>query len=90
MSATEGMTDGGVALDGDARTARAMGEALQLLDRAWSQAQRVEDVARLREAFTCLAEAGQRVQEGAVDAAVWRHIGEAVLLADQVGRSPGL
>src|SRR3712207_8685787 len=44
MAATEAMTEGGVAPDGDARVAKAMGEALQILDRAWRRAQRAEDV----------------------------------------------
>jgi hypothetical protein len=41
---------------------------------------------RLREAFSCLGEARRHVQEGPTDTAIWRHIGEAVMLADQVGR----
>ena len=90
MSATEAMTASGMAPDGGVRIARAMGEALQILDRAWSRAQRGEDMTRVREAVSCLAEAGRHAQEGPIDTAVWRHIGEAVLLADQVGRSPGL
>ena len=77
-----------MAPDGSVRIARAMGEALQLLDQARSRVQRVGDVTRVREAFSCLAEAEQRVQKGAIDNTTWRHIGEAVLLADQVGRNP--
>ena len=88
MAAPEAMTEGGVAPDGDARVAKAMCEALQILDRAWRRAQRAEDVTLVREAASCLAEAGQHVQEGAIDNATWRQIGQAVLLADQVGRSP--
>jgi hypothetical protein len=88
MPATEAMTASGMAPDGSVRIARAIDEALQLLDQAWSQAQRVEDVARLGEAFSCLGEARRHLQEGPIDNATWRHIGEAVMLADQVGRSP--
>jgi len=88
MSATEAVTASGMAPDGGVRIARAMGEALQLLDQARSRVQRVGDVTRVREAFSCLAEAEQRVQKGAIDNTTWRHIGEAVLLADQVGRNP--
>jgi hypothetical protein len=47
-------------------------------------------VTLIREAFLCLAEAEQHIQEGAIGNAIWRHIGEAVMLADQVGRSPTL
>ena len=90
MSSTQTVTEGGAVPDRDTRVARAMGEALQILDRAWSRAQRGEDMTRVREAVSCLAEAGRHAQEGPIDTAVWRHIGEAVLLADQVGRSPGL
>ena len=86
MSFTQTVTEGEVAPDRDTRVARAMGEALQILDRARSRAQRAEDITRVREAVSYLAEAGQRVQEGALDNATWRHIGEAVMLADQVGR----
>jgi glycine/serine hydroxymethyltransferase len=57
MSSAQAMTTDGMAPGGDARLARAMDEALQLLDQAWSQAQRVEDVARLGKAFSCLGEA---------------------------------
>jgi hypothetical protein len=88
MSSAQTMSTDSMAADGDARLARAMDEALQFLDQAWSQARRVEDVARLREAFSCLGEARRHVQEGPIDTVTWRHIGEAVLLADQVGRSP--
>ena len=88
MLAAEAMTTSGMAPDGSVRIARAMGEALQLLDQARSRVQRVGDVTRVREAFSCLAEAEQRVQKGAIDNTTWRHIGEAVLLADQVGRNP--
>ncbi len=88
MSFAQAMTTDGMDSGGDARLARAMGEALQFLDQAWSQAQRVEDVARLRKAFSCLGEDRRHLQEGPIDSAIWRHIGEAVLLADQVGRSP--
>ena len=82
------MTTSGMAPDGSVRIARAMGEALQLLDQARSRVQGVGDVTRVREAVSCLAEAERRAQEGPIDTAIWRHIGEAVLLADQVGRSP--
>jgi hypothetical protein len=88
MSSAQAMTTDGMAPGGDARLARAMDEALQFLDQAWSQAQRVEDVARLGEAFSCLGEARRHLQEGPINTAIWRHIGEAVMLADQVGRSP--
>ena len=88
MSSAQAMTTDGMASDGDARLARAMDEALQFLDQAWSQAQQVEDVARLGEAFSCLEEARRHLQERPINSAIWRHIGEAVLLADQVGRSP--
>ena len=88
MSSAQTMNTDGMAPDRNARLARAMDEALQFLDQAWSQAQQVEDVARLREAFTCLGEARRHLQEGPIDTATWRHIGEAVMLADQVGRCP--
>ena len=90
MSATQATTESGVASGSDARIARAMSEALRLLDLARSRVQRAEDAARMREAFSCLADAEQRVQEGVIDNAIWRHIGEAVMLADQVGRRPTL
>jgi len=90
MSATQATTESGVAPGSDARIARAMSEALQLLDLARNRVRRTEDVARIREAFSCLAEAEQRVQEGAIDSTTWQHIGEAVMLADRVGRSPVL
>ena len=88
MSATEAVTANGMAPDGGVRIARAVGEALRLLDLARNRALQGEDITRLREAFSCLAEAEQRVQEGTIDNTTWRHIGEAVLLADQVGRNP--
>ena len=88
MSATELVTESGAAPDLAARFATAMSEAERILTRARSRVRRAEDVTLVREAFSCLAEAEQCVQEGAVDTATWRHIGEAVLLADQVGRSP--
>jgi hypothetical protein len=65
-----------------------VGEALRLLDRVRNRALQGEDITRLREAFSCLAEAEQRVQEGTIDNIAWRYVGEAVLLAHQVGRSP--
>jgi hypothetical protein len=65
-----------------------MDEALQFLDQARSRVQRVGDVTRIREATSCLAKAERHLQEGPIDSATWRHIGEAVMLADQVGRSP--
>jgi hypothetical protein len=123
MPATEAVTASGMAPDGGVRIARAIGEALRLLDRVRNRALQGEDViptpddidpsrpgaipvfsepwpserrsvssrvgiTRLREAFSCLAEAEQRVQEGAIDDITWRYVGEAVLLANQVGRSP--
>ena len=88
MPATEAMTASGMAPDGSVRIARAMDEALQLLNQARSRVQRVGDVTRIHEAVSCLAEAERQLQEGPIDSAIWRHIGEAVLLADQVGRSP--
>jgi hypothetical protein len=88
MSATEAVTASGMAPDGGVRIARAIDEALQLLDQARSRVQRVGDVTRIHEAVSCLAEAERHLQEGPIDSAIWRHIGEAVLLADQVGRSP--
>ena len=88
MSSTQTVTEGGAVPDRDPRVARAMGEALQILDRAWSRTRRAEDVVRIREAFSNLAEAGQRVQEGALDNATWQHIGRAVMFADQIGRNP--
>jgi hypothetical protein len=88
MSATEAVTASGMAPDGGVRIARAMGEALQLLDQARSRVQRAGDVTRVREAASCLAEAERHLQEGPINTAIWRHIGEAVMLADQVGRNP--
>jgi hypothetical protein len=88
MSATEAVTASGMAPDEGVRIARAVGEALRLLDRVRNRALQGEDITRLREAFSCLAEAEQRVQEGAIDNITWWYVGEAVLLADQVGRSP--
>jgi hypothetical protein len=88
MLAAEAMTTSGMAPDGSVRIARAMGEALQLLDQALSRVQRTGDVTRIHEAASCLAEAERHLQEGPINTAIWRHIGEAVLLADQVGRSP--
>ena len=88
MSATEAVTASGMAPDGGVRIARAVSEALRLLDRARNRALQGEDITRLREAFSCLAEAEQRVQEGTIDNITWRYVGEAVLLANRVGRSP--
>jgi hypothetical protein len=82
------MNTDGMAAGGDDRLVRAMDEALQLLNQARSRVQRVGDVTRIHEAVSCLAEAERHLQEGPIDSAIWRHIGEAVLLADQVGRSP--
>ena len=82
------MTTDGMAPGGDARLARAMDEALQFLDQARSRVQRVGDVTRIHEAASCLAEAERHLQERPINTAIWRHIGEAVMLADQVGRSP--
>jgi hypothetical protein len=86
MSATEAVTASGMAPDGGVRIARAIDEALQLLDQARSRVQRVGDVTRIHEAASCLAEAERHRQEGPINTAIWRHIGEAVMLADQVGR----
>jgi predicted dehydrogenase len=77
-----------VASGSDARIARAMSEAQRLLDLARNRVRRTEGVALIREAFSCLAEAKQRIQAGAIDNVVWQHVGHAVMLADQVGRSP--
>jgi hypothetical protein len=86
MSSTEAMTEGGVAPD--ARVTRAMGEARQVLEQARKRAQGTEALRRVQQATMLLEQAGQHVQTGAIDAAMWRHIGEAVMLADQIGRSP--
>jgi hypothetical protein len=83
MSTTEAEP---VVENGAARLATAMGEAEKLLARARSRVRRAEDVALIREAFSSLAEAEQRVQEGTIDTTTWRHIGQAVMLADQAGR----
>ncbi len=88
MSAIQAIAESGVASGSDARIARAMSEALRLLDLARNRVRRTEDVALIREAFSCLAEAEQRIQAGAIDNVVWQHVGQAVMLADQVGRSP--
>ena len=90
MSATRATTESGVASGSDAGIARANSEAQQQHEQAKSRVQRAEDVVLIREAFSCLAEAEQRVQEGAIDNATWWHIGQAVMLADQVGRRPTL
>jgi hypothetical protein len=89
MSATQATTESGVAPGSDARIARAISEALQLLDLARSRVKRAEDVALIREAFSCLAEAEQRVQEGVINNATWWHVGQAAMLADQVGSYAG-
>jgi hypothetical protein len=72
MSAAAAMTDGGVAPDAEVRVIRAMAEALLVLEQAQ-----------------------QHVEDGTIDTAIYWHIGQtvmladqAVLLAEQVGRSP--
>src|SRR3954470_20179075 len=64
MSATEPVTESGAAPDGAARFAIAMSEVERILARARSRVRRAEDVTQVREAFSCLAEAEQCVQEG--------------------------
>ena len=86
MSSTETITEGGVAPD--ARVTQAMGEARQVLEQAQKRAQGAEALQRVQQATMLLEQAGQHVQTGSIDAAIWRHIGEAVMLADQIGRSP--
>ena len=86
MSFAEAMTEGSVAPD--VRVTRAMGEARQVLEQAQKRAQGAEALRRVQQATMLLEQAGQHVQMGTIDAAIWRHIGEAVMLADQIGRSP--
>jgi hypothetical protein len=83
MSTTEAEP---VVENGAVRFAAAMDKAEKILARARSRVRRAEDVALIREAFSSLAEAEQRVQEGTIDTTTWRHIGQAVILADQAGR----
>ena len=64
-----------------------MSEAERILARARSRVRRAEDETLVREAFSRLAEAEQRVQEGTIDNAAWQHIGQAVMFANQVGRN---
>ena len=87
MSSAQTMNTDSMAAGGDARLARAMDEALQFLDQAWSQAQQVEDVARLREAFSCLGGSG-RLQEGPIDSATWRHSARRCCWLTRLGAVP--
>jgi len=41
----------------------------------------------MRRAIEALEQARQRVEEGTIDRTIGRQIGEAMLLADQIGRS---